>query len=160
MEELEKKRLTWLKILTCAVLAVLVLMLCLAGGVLHTVRVVGRYEGRIDSILTRTEAVTAELEALDTAALVSTVNGVSAQLQEADLRATLDSLQSVSAQLEAVDWKDLSESIDAAADQAETTLEVLQESLSALDLKTMNQAIQDLKTAVEPLTEFAALFKR
>ena len=167
MEELEKKRLAWQKIQTCALLAVLVLMLCTAGGILYSARMIGKYESRVDNILTRMEAVTVELEELDTETLVSTVNGVSSQLQEADLKSTLDSLQSVSAQLDAVDWKELAESIDAAADQAETTLtqaektlEVLQGTLQVLNLNALNQTIQDLKTAVEPLTEFAALFKR
>ena len=73
----------------------------------------------------------------------------------------------MSAQLDAVDWKDLAESIDAAADQAETTLAraektltVLQGSLEVLNLNALNQAIQDLKTAIEPLSELATLFKR
>ena len=129
MNDTEKQKLNWLKIMTAGVIAMLVLLLVFTICMLGMVRTLRAYETRIDAVLTRAEIVSADLEALDTAGMVSAVNGISEQLRDADSATTLDSLQKTAKELEDIDWKDMSTTINEAAVQAKISLEQAEETM-------------------------------
>ena len=159
MNDLDKQKLFWLRIMTVGVIAVFVLMLVFTIGAVSAAQTLRSYETRIDAVLTRAETVSADLEALDTAGLVSTVNGISEQLREADIASTLESLGNTAAELESIDWKDTLDKLNAAAGQAEETMRLARESMEKMDIESLTQAIQELRDAVAPMAALGSLFR-
>ena len=163
MEELERKRLHWQKV--TAVVCILLLIVVTASAVLAFISV-RRYAPRVENVVARLDAVTAELEKLDTQRLVDTVNGLTGQLEEARLADTLASLQKVAAELEDVDWAALKKSTGDMLTQAQKSLAEAEKALSAvndaagkLDVEGLNTAVTELLAVMQPLAEFFARFK-
>ena len=100
MEELERKRLHWQKVTAVVSILLLLVVTASAAGAFFAVR---RYAPRIESIVSRLDAATEALDALETQRLVDTVNGLTGQLEEAQLADTLGSLREIAKQLENVD---------------------------------------------------------
>ena len=163
MEDTERKRLHWQKVTAVACVALLIVVT--AGTALAAVTV-WRYAPRIENVVSRLDAVTEDLESLDTQRLVDTVNGLTERLEAARLSETLDSLRSVAAQLEDVDWAVLEQSTGDMLAQAQNALTAAEEALSAvngaaekLDVEGLNTAVTELRAVMQPLAEFFARFK-
>ena len=167
MDTMETKKIFWLRILTCAVVAILVLLIGLSIMVFRTLHSVHTFERRIDVVLTRVETVSEQLEELDIEAMVSTVNDVTRQLEASEITESIQSLTEITADLKDIDWRAIADHADSAVVQAEKSmaaaeraLDTVQETMDAMDLTGLVKAIQDLKTAVEPLTALGSLLKR
>ena len=167
MDTMENKKIFWLRILTCAVVAILVLLIGLSIIMFRTLHTMRSFEQRVDVVLSRVETVSEHLEELDIERVVSTVNDVTQQLEAADIAETLRSLQQIAGELKDVDWKTMAEHMDDAMVQAkssmetaEETLRTVQETMETMDLKGLNKAIQDLKAVIEPLSALSALLKK
>ena len=162
MSEYEIKRLRLARITTVAVVALLLVALMAFVSVCI---VVGRYESRVDQIVTDLETVTAQLGQLDVEHLVSTVNGLSAELAEADIQNIVSTLDSLSAQLESIPWTEVADNINGLAVTAQESLGQVEEglgdaiaALNTLDIEKLNKAIADLQTGIEPLAKLAGRF--
>ena len=74
-------------------------------------------------------------------------------LAEVDWNEITVELETITKELSAVDWEKLSTDIGDTALQAQESLRVAGEAVDALDIKTLNEAISDLKTIIEPLAK-------
>ena len=163
MEELERKRLHWQKVTAVVSILLLLVVTASAAGAFFAVR---RYAPRIESIVSRLDAATEALDALETQRLVDTVNGLTGQLEEAQLADTLGSLQEIAKQLEDVDWAALEKSTGDMLAQAQKSLTAAEKALAAvndaaekLDVEGLNTAVTELLAVMQPLAEFFARFK-
>ena len=75
------------------------------------------------------------------------------ELAEVDWDEITVELETVTKELSAVDWEKLSTDIGDTAVQAQESLRVAGEAVQELDIKTLNEAIADLKAVVEPLAK-------
>ena len=163
MEELERKRLHWQKVTAVVSILLLLVVTASAAGAFFAVR---RYAPRIESIVSRLDAATEALDALETQRLVDTVNGLTGQLEEAQLADTLGSLREIAKQLEDVDWASLEKSTGDMLAQAQKSLTAAEKALAAvndaaekLDVEGLNTAVTELLAVMQPLAEFFARFK-
>ena len=67
-------------------------------------------------------------------------------------------LETISKDLSTVDWVALSEDVSDTAVQAQESLKVAGEAITDLDIPTLNQAIKDLQTVIEPLAKVVGKF--
>ncbi len=67
-------------------------------------------------------------------------------------------LETVSRELSTVDWQALSKDVSDTAVQAQESLKVAGEAITDLDIPTLNQAIKDLQTVIEPLAKVVGRF--
>lgn len=163
MTEFEKKQLKYSRILTMAVVALLVIVLLTAAVLLGTLF---RYNSRIDRIVTDLETVTTQLGQLDVEHLVATVNDFSDELADVDVESIVSSLESLTQQLDAIPWAEVAENINGLAVTAQESLGQVEKSLggaitalNTLDIEKLNQAIGDLQAVIEPLAAFANRFR-
>ena len=162
MSEYEIKRLRLARITTVAVVALLLVALMAFASLCI---VVGRYESRVDQIVTDLETVTAQLGQLDVEHLVTTVNGLSQELEDADIQNIVATLDSLSRQLESIPWSEVADNINGLAVTAQESLGQVEESLggamaalNTLDIEGLNKAITDLQTVIEPMAKLAERF--
>lgn len=168
MDHADKKNIPWLPILTGISAGILLLLLILSVGLLRIGRTLGQYEKRLDTIVTRLETATQELEELDIQGLVSTVNALTRDLDREEVADTIHSLHGIADQLRQVEWEELSESVTAAAVQAkeslagiEQTMAELEAAVDRMDIDALNKAIVDMKDAIAPLAALNnALFNK
>lgn len=168
MNQAGKRNIPWLPILTGISAGILLLLLILSVGLLRIGRTLGQYEDRLDTIVTRLETATQELEELDIQGLVSTVNGLTRDLDRTEILDTIHSLHGIAEQLSQVEWEELSESVTAAAAQAkeslagiEQTMAELEAAVDRMDIDALNKAIVDMKDAIAPLAALNnALFNK
>lgn|GEM_PF-558770 len=166
MSERKTDPLFWEKLRTWLLGAILLVLLVFSAVFVSAAVRLNRYEAQIGEIVDRLDRVSAQLDELDTEAMVRTVNEVTDALEAAKIARIVDSLQDVSDQLRAVDWEELAGNVNDLALQAQESLETAREALSKasvtmdeIDLETLNQAISDLKDVVEPLAAFAKRFR-
>ena len=130
--------------LLCCILLVLVVF---TAGVFSLLRSLRSYEDTVQSILTRVDVMTGQLEELDVEGMVAAANEVTRTLEETDLAGIAENVDALV--LRARD----------SLTTAEETLAQASEKLDALDVDALNQAIEDLKKAIEPLAVFVGRFK-
>ncbi len=130
--------------LLCCILLVLVAFTAGVYSLLHDLR---SYEDTVQSILTRVDVMTGQLEELDVEGMVAAANEVTRTLEETDLAGIAENVDALV--LRARD----------SLVTAEETLAQAGEKLDALDVDALNQAIEDLKKAIEPLAVFVGRFK-
>lgn len=132
---------------------------------------------QVDVVVEEVEQVTAQLAEADVEGMIANLEQVSSQLAEADWASVATDLEQVSSQLAAADWEsvvtDLEEvsreiaeaDLDGLARDVNTLVRTCQASveeamgkLNAIDLQTLNQAIDDLAAVVKPLADFFERF--
>lgn len=124
------------------------------------------YVNTAGDIINRLNTVTVALEDLDTAKMVSTANKVTDAIDKAKVDEMVESLSQVSAQLAEVDWETMGSNINDLAVQAQASLVTAEEALAkagetidAMDIESLNQAIADLQAVIEPLAKLVGRFK-
>ncbi len=80
------------------------------------------------------------------------------ELAEVDWNEIATELELVSGELSTVDWVALSEDVSNTAIQAQDSLKVAGEAITALDIPSLNSAISDLQTVIEPLAKVVGRF--
>ena len=163
MEAYEKRSLRWQRLTALFMAAIFILLLWAAVGISKLAKGVERYGESADVIISRMEDFTAQLEALDLEGLTVTLTALSEDLEDADIAGLTASIQDM---LNSVDWRALSENLNTVAGDAQESLllceEALQKAIEAidkLDIETLNDAITDLRSVVEPLANFVDKFK-
>ena len=73
--------------------------------------------------------------------------------------AIADDLGDISTQLVGIDWVDMSENINDMALTAEESLQQAMSAVDELDIETLNTAIRELQTVLEPLAAFVNNFR-
>ena len=166
MESMDKKVLFWERLRTWLTLGILTVLIVMSVGLLSFTQQLRHYETRAEQLVERLDDVTQQLTQLDWETMVATVNGVTKELDAADVAGTLAALNEISAQLREVDWEKMSGDVEQLVLQAQESLAKAEEALSkaaesmdALDIETLNDAIADLRTVVEPLAALAEKFK-
>lgn len=140
---MEKKQLIYLRLITVLLAVMLLALIVLTVFLGRTVRTVESFSPQINSILSNIDAVSESLEQADTEAILRAANELSVNLQEVDWSA-IDTLT-----------EDAQKSLTLAAEALEKTIEVI----DALDIPTLNEAITDLRTVVEPLANLVGRFR-
>lgn len=158
--EKTRKPIPWIPILTVSSVGIFLLLLVTVIQLSSTVRSFAPQQKQIENILARLDVISEELEALDTAQLVETVNDMTLTLKEAELDETLESIREISSQLEALDWATMSEDLDSAMLQVGDAMETLNAAMDALDVEGITKAVKDLKATVEPIAKFVGLFSK
>ena len=159
MDTFEKKRLLYLRITAGAAAGCLLLLLALGIGLLCGGLAARRYARQAEEILDTLETMTAQLDTVDWASLAQAADHVSGQLQELDVQELIRRLDKISRALAAIDWERLAEGVDSLSSAARLSLEEgqagLEEAIAAmekLDIDALNEAIDGLRTVVEPLS--------
>ena len=67
-------------------------------------------------------------------------------------------LETITKELSTVEWTSLSEDISDMATQAQESLATASKAVDELDIETLNEAIQELQTVVEPLAKLVGRF--
>ena len=67
-------------------------------------------------------------------------------------------LETITKELSTVEWTSLSEDISDMATQAQESLATASKAVDELDIETLNKAIQELQTVVEPLAKLVGRF--
>ena len=67
-------------------------------------------------------------------------------------------LEAITKELSTVEWTSLSEDISDMATQAQESLATASKAVDELDIETLNKAIQELQTVVEPLAKLVGRF--
>jgi len=158
--EKTRKPIPWVPILAVSSVGIFLLLLITVIQLSAAVRSFAPQQKQIENIINRLDVISEELEALDTAQLVETVNAMTRTLQEAELDETLESIRQISSELEALDWAAMSEDMDGAMVQMRDAMETLNEAMDALDVDGVTKAVKDLKATVEPIAKFVGLFSK
>ena len=165
MEKQEKDAVYYERKRTMLMAAMLAVLVAVSAVVCVGIVSLRRYESQIGAIINRLDAVTAELEKLDTEKLVKTANDFTDAMEQADLKGLVDSLNKVTDELAEIDMRkmtgDVAELIEQAQQsltEAEKTLEDVGTTIDSMDLEALNKAIADLSSVVEPLAKFASRF--
>ncbi len=74
-------------------------------------------------------------------------------LNDIDIDRLSASLQSVSRQLSDIQWQSLADNIDSTAITAQQSLQKAMDAVDQLDIRELNEAIEELHTVVEPLAD-------
>ena len=85
--------------------------------------------------------------------IVDDISVPTAELAEVDWNEITLELESITKDLSAVDWEKLSTDIGDTAVQAQESMRVASQAVEELDIKTLNEAITDLKAVIEPLAK-------
>lgn len=85
--------------------------------------------------------------------IVDDVSVPTAELANVDWNEITTELETITKELSSVDWAKLSGDIGDTALQAQESLRVAGEAVEELDIKTLNEAISDLKAVIEPLAK-------
>ena len=125
MEELLKKQLFWTRL--GVILLAVVLVIVLVGAVILAPAMVS-----INNITKDLEQITRRLD-------------------QADIAGIAEDLKKVSDELAQVDFALLGDNINKVAEDAQVSMEAALTALDTLDLETLNAAIADLKTIIDPL---------
>lgn len=168
MDHAGKRKNLWLPILTGLSAGILLLLLILSIGIFRAGHTLKQYEDRLDTIVSRMETATEELEELDLQGLVATVNGLTQDMDRTEIVDTIHSLHEITDQLSQVEWAEMSESITAAAVQAkeslagiEQTMAEMEAAVDKMDIDALNKAVTDMKDAIAPLAALNnALFNK
>lgn len=123
------------------VLFSLIAAVCCVAALLTVVSFLPKLEAtveQVDAVLANVEQVSDELAKADVAGVMANLEEVSTQMAEADLAGLVDN-------------------VNALVDTSQTGIEDALNKLNAIDLETLNQAIQDLADVVQPI---AKLFNR
>lgn len=75
------------------------------------------------------------------------------------MQTVLGNLEQTTEQLASVDLEGMVTDVDALVVSGQQSLEQTMEKLENIDLDTLNQAIKDLSSVIEPLAKFANMFK-
>ena len=74
------------------------------------------------------------------------------------METVLGNLENVTTQLAAADLAEMAENVDALVVTGQKSLEQTMEKINAIDLETLNKAIEDLAKIIEPLARFFGAF--
>ena len=85
--------------------------------------------------------------------IVDDISVPTAELAEVDWNEISSELESITKDLSSVDWEKLSVDIGDTAVQAQESMRIAGEAVEELDIKSLNEAIVDLKAIVEPLAK-------
>ncbi len=75
------------------------------------------------------------------------------------LEQTVQQVEELSRELAQVDWSGMSEDFGSMTHQVEQSLLTTEQTVEALDVEGLNQALTDLKTVMEPLAEIMGRFR-
>jgi hypothetical protein len=70
-----------------------------------------------------------------------------------------DNLIGVSEKLEKIDWENLAVKINLTAEKAQQSMDAALTAIDELDIKTLNEAIANLRDVIEPLARFFNTFR-
>ena len=101
---------------------------------------------RLDALVNQAEAVIAD------------VQQVSSQLAQADWEGLTSDLEEVSQQIASANLGGIARDVSQLVQSSQAGLEEALAKLNAIDLETLNKAIADLSTVVEPLARFVNRF--
>jgi len=87
-------------------------------------------------------------------AVLTNVEDVSRQLAEADVAAVMENLEEVTDELAQAELDTMAGDVRQLVSTSQTGVEEALNKLNAIDLKTLNKAIQDLADVVAPLANF------
>ena len=145
---------------------ILLALLIFSVGIWMTFREVRSYADSAGTIITRLDNLTAELDKLDVETMVSAANQVSSALDQAEIEKMVISLGEVSRKLQEVDWESLGNNMNDLAVRAQESLALAEkellkagEAIDEMDIVSLNQAIRDLESVIEPLAKLANRFK-
>lgn len=165
MDETKKDSFFWEKVKTALLSVIALLLLIFVALMGATVFTLAQYETQVQSIVDRLDRVTAQLDELDIEGLVQTVNSVSQSLDSEQVAGIVGSLEEISAQLAAIDMTEMGKNINdllvqaqASLANAEEALAKASETLDAIDIEALNNAIADLKAVIQPLANFVNRF--
>lgn len=91
-------------------------------------------------------------------AVITDVQQVSSQLAQADWDGLTADLEEVSKQIASANLGGIAQDVSQLVQSSQTGLEEALGKLNAIDLETLNKAIADLSTVVEPLARFVNRF--
>ena len=148
MNELEEKRLSLLRLIAFLLAALLLITVC---ACVLGYRALSPRAAELDRALSSVSSLAKELDRIDFAALSSTVDGITAALDEQKLSTISSQLAEVSASLAAIDWEALAVDASESMRLAQESLTQVMAALDSMDIDTLNAAIVDLKTVIDPL---------
>lgn len=105
------------------------------------------------SLLPRLDALVNQAEAV-----IADVQQVSSQLAQADWEGLTSDLEEVSQQIASANLGGIARDVSQLVQSSQAGLEEALAKLNAIDLETLNKAIADLSTVVEPLARFVNRF--
>ena len=124
------------------------------------------YMDRIEQLLKKQsnlillQSVLIAILALGGIALVVMVGRLLPDLQVlmTQMESTLTDMEQITAQLEEADLKGVVDNVDQLVNSSQSAVEQAMEKLNGLDLDTLNKAIKDLASVIEPLAKFFNVF--
>ena len=124
------------------------------------------YMDRIEQLLKKQsnlillQSVLIAILALGGIALVVMVGRLLPDLQVlmTQMEATLTDMEQITAQLAEADLKGMVDNVDQLVNSSQSAVEQAMEKLNGLDLDTLNKAIKDLASVIEPLAKFFNVF--
>ncbi len=90
--------------------------------------------------------------------VLTNVEQVSQELAQADIAGVMTDLEEVTRQMAAADLDGLADGVSDLVSTSQTSVEEALDKLNAIDLETLNKAIQDLATVVEPMAKLLGRF--
>lgn len=93
-------------------------------------------------------------------AVLENVEQVSQELAAANIGGVLSDLEVVAGQMAQADLAGIADDVSELVRSSQTGVEDALGKLGAIDLDTLNKAIQDLATVVEPLANMTSLFRK
>ncbi len=134
-----KKQLLWTQL--CAALLAVILVMAIVFVLIAAPRL-----SRLHDTFQKLDGITDDLAE------------ISGQLKNADWQSISADMAEVSAQLLEVNWTELSGNINGMAEDAQKSMNAALEAIDRLDIDSLNKAIKDISTVIEPLVEFAGRF--
>ncbi|MBP1581203.1 MAG: hypothetical protein J6A26_02235 [Oscillospiraceae bacterium] len=124
------------------------------------------YMDRIEQLLKKQsnlillQSVLIAILALGGIALVVMVGRLLPDLQVlmTQMESTLTDMEQITAQLAEADLKGMVDNVDQLVNSSQSAVEQAMEKLNGLDLDTLNKAIKDLASVIEPLAKFFNVF--
>ncbi len=160
MTTFEKKRLFWARLGALASTGVFLLVLALGITCWREARMINATARQASEVINSLNTISAQLEKADWETMTNAMDNVSAQLKDVDLTEIVARLDTVSRELAAIDWADMAANVDdltvsarASLDQAQVGLDEATKAVESLDIETLNSAIRDLQTVIEPLAK-------
>ncbi len=101
------------------------------------------------TLLPRLQGMTDQMQTV-----LTNVEQVSDQIAAADVEGVMQNLEAVTQQMAQADLGGIAEDVSKLVQTSQTGLEDAMEKLNAIDLETLNQAIEDLAAVVRPLANF------
>lgn len=153
--ETQRKQLLWTRII--AAFCLVLVLAALAAGLYLKPKLDSAFDKydqlayQLEDILTTLENSVDELSEIDILTVSENISGLSDTLNEIQWQEIADDLSEVSGKLSEIRWQSLAENIDETAVTAQESLEKAMKAIDELDIEGLSEAIEELRTVVEPL---------